>query len=375
MNENSSQLIEQIAQLPEDWHAAGTVSHSVLKAIADHAGEIAPIYHSVETGSGKTTLLFSQLSRSHLVFAVDAGMSITKVRDSSLFNGQHVTFIEGPSQRTLPKYEFTNPFQIALIDGPHAYPFPDLEYYYFYPLIAPGGLLLIDDINIPSIARMLEIIKVDDMFHLIDVVDNMAFLKRSESPLFSPEGDGWWLQGYNRECYDKMLKGTPSEFQLTRLELGKPYEFKVGGSGLPLLKSGFSTPESEHVWTDGPEAVIIFEMPKFISDLKLFLTAHPFAPETLGDDQKVEVYLNDNRIATWMLTGLPRWKRAFGKILPNSESSEAIIQQNLVRPGEIVKLSFKFNKLTSPQQIGHSDDSRLLGLAFQSLLLLDHHVL
>ncbi|MCL5125091.1 MAG: class I SAM-dependent methyltransferase [Deltaproteobacteria bacterium] len=365
MTFNSSELLEQIGELPEDWHGCGSVSHKVLQAIADHAQETAPIYHSVETGAGKTTLLFSQLSQSHLVFAVDAGMSITRVRESPLLNGQHVTFLEGPSQRTLPRYEFTHKVQIALIDGPHGYPFPDIEYYYFYQLIETGGLLLIDDINIPTIGRMFEIIKVDDMFDLIDIVDNTAFFKRSVNPMFPPEEDGWWLQGFNREHYNRTFGG----FRLTKLALRKTYEFKVGGSGLPLLKSGFSLPESQLVWTNGPKAVMAFEMPQFKNDLELSVTAYPFAPPTLGDDQSCEVYLNDNRIATWRLIGLPVWRRQFRKLWPNNKPFTAIIHENLVRPGEIFQLSFKFNKLTSPKQVGHSGDSRLLGLAFERLSL------
>ena len=66
-------LLEEIARLPHNWHEAGTVEMSVLRAIARHAEALGSIEHSVETGSGKTTLLFSHLSKHHAVFAVDAG--------------------------------------------------------------------------------------------------------------------------------------------------------------------------------------------------------------------------------------------------------------------------------------------------------------
>jgi len=93
--------------------------------------------------------------------------------------------------------------QLALIDGPHGYPFPDLEYYYFYPLIVPGGLLLLDDIKIPSVRRMFDIIRADDMFDLLEIVDrNTAFFRRSKAPLLDPQSDSWWLQGYNRAYYE-----------------------------------------------------------------------------------------------------------------------------------------------------------------------------
>jgi hypothetical protein len=199
-------LVEEIAALPSDWHGAGSVSRNVLRAIASHAERMGTIQHSVETGSGKTTLLFSHLSADHVVFAVDAGQSVSQVRNSPLFNARSTTFVEGPTQRTLPRQTFPHRHQAVLIDGPHGYPFPDLEYYYLYPTIDAGGLLLIDDVQIPSIGRMLDIIRADEMFELLEIVDdNMAFLKRTGAPLIDPDSDSWWLQGYNRSYYQQLV--------------------------------------------------------------------------------------------------------------------------------------------------------------------------
>jgi hypothetical protein len=208
-------LVEEIARLPSDWHGAGSVSRNVLRAIARHAERMGAIQHSAETGSGKTTLLFSHLSADHVVFAVDAGQSMSQVRNSHLFNARRTTFVDGPTQRTLPRQVFSHGHQIVLIDGPHGYPFPDLEYYYLYPTIDAGGLLLLDDIQIPSIARMFDIIRADEMFELLEIVDdNTAFLRRTGAVLIDPEGDGWWLQGYNRSYYQQLVSpqrppGTP----------------------------------------------------------------------------------------------------------------------------------------------------------------------
>lgn len=207
MSERISALIQDIGNLPEDWHGAGTVSLHVLHAIAGHALRLGGLRRSVETGSGKTTLLLSHLSADHTVFAVDAGRSISQVRESPLFNAHAVTFVEGPTQRTLPRHTFAHTIQFALIDGPHGYPFPDLEYYYLYPIIERGGMLLLDDIKIPSIRRMFDIINADEMFELLEVVDdNMAFFRRTSVPCIDPESDSWWLQGYNRGYYDALMR-------------------------------------------------------------------------------------------------------------------------------------------------------------------------
>lgn len=205
LQNNIAGIIEEIAKLPVNWHGVGSLSPRALMSIAQHAERIGPIRNSVETGSGKSTLLFSHLSTHHVVFALNDGESISRVKASKIFNNEVVTFVEGPTQQTLPYYQFDEKLQIALIDGPHGYPFPDIEYYYFYPLIESGGLLLIDDIKIPSIKRMFEIICADDMFNLVEILDNnLAILKRTDAPLIDPYGDSWWLQGYNKEYFDRL---------------------------------------------------------------------------------------------------------------------------------------------------------------------------
>src|SRR6266850_3736691 len=206
MDRDISDLLGDIEALPADWHGVGSAGPNALRAIARHARRMGRVANSLETGSGKTTLLFSHLSENHLTFAIDEGNSISQVKKSPLFNPHNVTFVEGLTQVTLPKYNFEHKAQIALIDGPHGYPFPDIEYFYLYPLIESGGLLLVDDIKIPTIRRMFEIIKVDDMFELLEIVDdNMAFFQRTDAPCVSLTSDSWWRQGYNREYWEQYL--------------------------------------------------------------------------------------------------------------------------------------------------------------------------
>ncbi len=205
------QLVDAIANLPDDWHGAGTVGRNVLSAIVRHAAALGVIENSVETGSGKTTLLLSHLSKHHRVFAVDAGQSISHVRSSPLFAANTVTFVEGPTQRTLPKFDFVDRQQLVLLDGPHGYPFPDLEYFYLYPTLDTGALLIVDDIRIPTVRRMFDIIAADDMFETLEVVDgNTAFLRRTDAPLVHPESDSWWLQGYNGSYYTEITGKAPA---------------------------------------------------------------------------------------------------------------------------------------------------------------------
>jgi hypothetical protein len=191
-------LLDEIAASAGNLHSAGTISTAALRAIVRHVTDV-DLRHSVETGSGVTTLLLSRLSPDHTVFAIDDGNgSITRVKSSPLFDPSTTTFIEGPTQITLPKYSFDHPLQAAILDGPHAFPFPALEYYYIYPHLSTGALLVIDDIQIPSVHDFFRFLKADEMFELIETVQRTAFFRRTPAPVFNPTTDDWWRQGYNK---------------------------------------------------------------------------------------------------------------------------------------------------------------------------------
>jgi hypothetical protein len=196
-----SLIVDSIRQLPGEWHTSGSVHKEVLSAIA-HLVEKRTINHSVETGSGKTTLLLSHISTDHTVFAIDGGTnSISAVRSSPILRPGVVNYVEGPTQQTLPRYSFKAKLQLALLDGPHAYPFPELEYYFIYPHLEPGALLIIDDIQIPTIRRMFDFLVEDEMFDLLEIVWDTAFLVRTGSPTFDPYGDGWTQQAFNKKRF------------------------------------------------------------------------------------------------------------------------------------------------------------------------------
>ena len=86
-------------------------------------------------------------------------------------------------------------------DGPHGYPFPELEYYFFYPHLDEDALLVIDDIHIPTIFRLFSFLREEAMFDFLGVASTTAFFRRNSSPAFHPLGDGWWLQNYNKNRF------------------------------------------------------------------------------------------------------------------------------------------------------------------------------
>jgi hypothetical protein len=167
-----------------------------------------PIRRSLETGTGKTTLLLSHLSERHRVHTRDdggAGDSLAQVRASPLLRSETVEFVVGPTQVTLRAEPIQEPLDLAFLDGPHGYPFPELEYYAIYPQLAQGALLVVDDVHIPTIANLFAFLREDRMFELLEVCGNCAFFTRTDAPTFDPLGDNWWTQAYNERHHPSPL--------------------------------------------------------------------------------------------------------------------------------------------------------------------------
>jgi Methyltransferase domain len=262
------EIRRRIAEVGPGLHTAGTFSARAFDAIAQAAAS-RHVRNSAETGSGASTLLFSHLSEHHTVFALDAGSgSVNNVRRSPLLREGAVTFIEGPTQATLPRYRFTEKLQLVLIDGPHGYPFPDLEYYFLYPHLEAGALLILDDIQIRTVHHLFEFLRQDAMFQLDRVVETTAFFTRTEAPVFDPFGDGWWQQNYNaRPLFrylwrQKMLGLLPARIHrgLTRFKAttasGSAHcsiQILAPHSGTSVAQTGVAEgsavlPEGSHLW-------------------------------------------------------------------------------------------------------------------------------
>jgi hypothetical protein len=160
------------------------------------------IENSAETGCGKSTVLLSNISDNHVVFTLDdsgdKNSSVSFFSDCPLTKRSKIKTVFGPTQISLREYTEHKAYDIVLLDGPHAYPFPDFEYLVFYPFIKKGGYLIIDDVHLPTVGRMADVIAEDEMFDLVAVIRNTAIFCRTNRETFCPTGDQWGGQNYNR---------------------------------------------------------------------------------------------------------------------------------------------------------------------------------
>lgn len=182
-------------------HRAGAFPTDVLRLLE----RMLPpsLQASAETGCGKSTILFSNISAHHTVFCLDdrkhgAGSSVAFFQQCPLTKPERIEAVFGPTQRTLPLYQHARRYQAVLLDGPHGWPAPELEYHFLYPHIETDGLLILDDCHIPTIGRMADVLAEDPMWRVEGLAAAAVIFRRTEAPLFDPLGDGWWEQPFNR---------------------------------------------------------------------------------------------------------------------------------------------------------------------------------
>lgn len=156
-----------------------------------------PFEATAETGCGGSTIVLSNASKHHTVFAIEGeNRTISALRHHADLLLERVEFVEGESKDTVPVHRFRSSLDLVLLDGPHAYPWPQVEFAYLYPHLKVGGWLVLDDLQIRSVFELFEFLKHEPEVALEEVVVRTAFFRRTGVEQRGP--DGWQLQGINR---------------------------------------------------------------------------------------------------------------------------------------------------------------------------------
>jgi len=156
-----------------------------------------PFRSSAETGCGGSTIVLSHASDRHTAFAIEGEyLTITELRKQGDCRTENVVFVEGETKDTLPGYKFEDEVDLVLLDGPHAYPLPQIEFAYLFPRLRQGGWLVVDDIQIPSVYELFHFLERESSVVLEEVAVRTAFFRRISAAEHGP--DGWTLQGMNR---------------------------------------------------------------------------------------------------------------------------------------------------------------------------------
>jgi predicted O-methyltransferase YrrM len=178
------------------FHSSGTArwdaSGGTLRLLAKH---LAPGVRTLEVGVGATTAVFAAAGATHTMIS-PAGDEVSAVLDwcaAHAIGTDRLTFAVGLSQEVLPRLR--EPVDLALIDGAHGFPVPVLDFAHVRPLVRVGGVLVLDDVPIPSVALVHSFLVSDPAWQRLAVVDQRAAaFRRLEA---DPEGDPWGDQAMN----------------------------------------------------------------------------------------------------------------------------------------------------------------------------------
>lgn len=145
----ADEAIAELLASPPEFHGPGrrwALSPATNAWLIEH---VQPSWRTVETGCGHSSALLALKGAEHTIVAPDPAQH-EAVRAWCAARGRstdRVTSVVALSQDALPSLE-GGPFDLALIDGGHAFPTPFIDWYYLAVRLRLGGFLIIDDMSI-----------------------------------------------------------------------------------------------------------------------------------------------------------------------------------------------------------------------------------
>lgn len=135
--------------------------------------------HTLETGCGISTLVFAMAGAWHVCITpheseIDALEAYADDHDLSL---DRVEFVLGDSAEVLPA-SGDHPVDLALVDGKHAFPWPIIDWFYSARRVRRGGLVVLDDRELPAVAVVERFLAADERWVRTDSPDPEAAIFR-----------------------------------------------------------------------------------------------------------------------------------------------------------------------------------------------------
>ena len=159
--ENSESLLSsrEIDDIKNGHLRCYGIGREVLSFIAENTNENSK---TLETGAGCSTLVFALTGSTHL--AVTPALSeislISEYAAVHEISMHKVQFVQDSSDRFLPVCK-EDGFDLVLLDGKHAFPWPVIDWFYTADKLKQGGLMVIDDIEMRSVSVLVDFMNAD----------------------------------------------------------------------------------------------------------------------------------------------------------------------------------------------------------------------
>lgn len=185
-------LLSDIPSLHSDekgLSANYAINEKVLTAIFDL---LKPGMHTLETGSGHSTIVFAMAGAKHLSISpyADEQERIREYMRAVNITSQ-VQFITDGSDRALPALQLApGSVDFVLIDGAHRFPFACIDFHYTGLLLKIGGILCLDDVDMPSVRILYKYLLGEKEWRLTKKIKHTAFFTRTAPTIVYSDWQG-----------------------------------------------------------------------------------------------------------------------------------------------------------------------------------------
>jgi predicted O-methyltransferase YrrM len=165
----ADRLLAEIRRDPPKAHPsapAGVWSATLdcLEFIYAHAkGKV-----TLETGCGASTIIFAAVASEHtsVFLSPSEGDAVSRWCIDHGVDISALTLAPGSSPEVLATMAH-DPIDVLFIDGCHAHPFPQLDWYLAGPRVRAGGIAIVDDIQLPGPASLHRFLRRDNRWELL----------------------------------------------------------------------------------------------------------------------------------------------------------------------------------------------------------------
>lgn len=134
---------------------------------------------TLETGTGVSTLVFALAGADHTCVTPN-GAEVRRLRAYAGEKGvalETVEFVVEDSADALPARR-PEPLEVVLLDGKHAFPWPVLDWFYTARSLREGGLVVLDDRELPAVALVERFLASEPGWERLEAPDDRACVFR-----------------------------------------------------------------------------------------------------------------------------------------------------------------------------------------------------
>jgi len=143
--------ISVLGRRDEDQSCLHRTEDSLLEFLRE---TVKPDHQTIETGCGLSTIVFSVLARHHVCITPnreETDLMLGYLAQNGI-DTRKLRVITEDSADALPSVK--DRFQVGLVDGKHAYPWPIIDWFYISDRLLPDGVMVLDDLGLEHIGRL-----------------------------------------------------------------------------------------------------------------------------------------------------------------------------------------------------------------------------